>query len=122
MSVDVRTRNARDWLRYAQADLRAATQIINAPAGFEPYHAGFWAQQGAEKAIKAALIFANIPFEQTHNLNPDPYEHPTAAEAAQAVRDARAIFTAVCRGLQDRGMPIRFASNRPTQAKGQAGD
>jgi HEPN domain-containing protein len=30
-------------------------------ADIQPYHVCFWAQQAAEKALKAALIYAAIP-------------------------------------------------------------
>jgi HEPN domain-containing protein len=103
----------------------------------EPYHICFLAQQAAEKALKAALIYANQPFEPIHDLAalatqlpndwrvrgaaprlaklsgyavdtryPDPHAQPGPDDAVQAVRDARAVYRAVCRDLQQHGMAL----------------
>ena len=46
----------RRWLRYAAEDLRGAEALLREGAG-EPRHACYNAQQAAEKALKAALVF-----------------------------------------------------------------
>jgi HEPN domain-containing protein len=51
----------RRWLRYSQEDLELAGQFAqssNAP----PRHACFYAQQSAEKAIKAIFVFLQVDF------------------------------------------------------------
>ena len=58
----------RDWLGYAAADLRAAKSLLRA-SGPSPRHAGWLAEQAAEKALHAALLAANIEPPETHNLN-----------------------------------------------------
>lgn len=137
MTAEARARKVRLWLRYALADLRLAHRLLQPDGEAEPYHVCFLAQQAAEKALKAALIFANQPFEPIHDLAalatqlpndwrlraaaprlakltsyavdtryPDPYSQPGPGEAAQSVRDARAVYRAVCRDLQDHGMVL----------------
>ena len=57
---------ARLWLRYAREDLEAAEQLIETTAA--PRHVCFLAQQSAEKAIKAILVFCQIDFPKSHDL------------------------------------------------------
>jgi HEPN domain-containing protein len=65
------------WISGAREDLRAAAAVLRAP-GFVPRHACFWAQQAAEKAIKAVLVYRGITFRRIHDLDalrkliPDP--------------------------------------------------
>lgn len=54
------------WLRYAREDLEIAESIIE--NGQAARAACFHAQQCAEKAIKATLIFSGLDFPKTHNL------------------------------------------------------
>jgi HEPN domain-containing protein len=61
-------REAESWLRYAWEDLRYAEDTINRE-WYVPRHVCFNAQQAAEKVIKGALIFLDIPFPFTHNLD-----------------------------------------------------
>lgn len=56
-----------DWLRHARSDLHLAQSL--------PDHEHvlletlcFHAQQAAEKALKAVLVFLEIPFPRTHNI------------------------------------------------------
>ncbi len=56
------------WLRYAVEDLRAAEGAARRQ-DFRPRHACFQAQQAAEKALKAALVFLQIEFPYTHDLD-----------------------------------------------------
>jgi len=69
MTSAAREQKARDWLRTAAKDLKAAQNMLAAGDQFEPYHVCFWAQQAAEKAFKAALIFSARPLDPTHDLN-----------------------------------------------------
>lgn len=58
----------RRWLRYAEEDLLAAEAALNFE-GMAPRHATWLAQQSAEKAIKAVLIFLQIDFPRRHDLD-----------------------------------------------------
>ena len=56
------------WLRYAAEDLTTAETFLGHP-NVPPRQACWFAQQAAEKALKAVLIFLQIDFRRTHNLN-----------------------------------------------------
>ncbi len=56
------------WLRYAEEDLITAETYLNDPR-VPPRQACWHAQQAAEKALKAVLIFLQIDFQRTHDLN-----------------------------------------------------
>lgn len=55
------------WVRYARDDLKIAELILDHDQ--VPRAACFNAQQCAEKSIKATLVFLQIPFPKTHELN-----------------------------------------------------
>lgn len=55
------------WLHYAHDDLGAGVVLLERN-DLPPRLACFHAQQAAEKAIKAALIFLQVHFPRTHNL------------------------------------------------------
>src|SRR5260370_41869880 len=69
MTAEARAHKTIAWLERARADLDAAIQDTADIAHHKPYHACFWSQQATEKALKAALIFAGIPFEREHDLD-----------------------------------------------------
>ena len=56
------------WLRYAEEDLVTAETLLAQPH-VPPRQACWHAQQAAEKALKAVLIFLEIDFPRTHDLN-----------------------------------------------------
>ena len=56
------------WLRYAEEDLITAETLL-AQAHIPPRQACWHAQQASEKALKAVLIFLQIDFPRTHDLN-----------------------------------------------------
>ena len=58
--------SAEDWLRYARSDLELAR--IEKPEGILLESLCFHAQQAAEKALKAVLIFLEIDYPRTHNI------------------------------------------------------
>ena len=68
MQVPDRLTDTARWLRYAKEDLRTAETLLRQPHA-PPRHACWHAQQAAEKALKAALIFLQIDFPRTHDLN-----------------------------------------------------
>lgn len=61
-------RQVRQWLQYAREDLEAAEVLVAERRGV-PRHACFLAQQAAEKALKAILVFLQIDFPKIHDLN-----------------------------------------------------
>ena len=56
------------WLRYAREDLQAA-QVGLTNRRLVPRHSCLFAQQAAEKAIKAGLVLLQINFPKTHVLD-----------------------------------------------------
>lgn len=66
--MSVQNEEARQWLRYAAEDLVTAERIA-ASRTMPPRNACYHAQQTAEKAIKAALVFLQIPFPFRHDLD-----------------------------------------------------
>ena len=71
------------WLRYAEEDLRTAETLLNQPH-VVPRHTCWFAQQAVEKALKAVLVFLQIDFPRTHdldalrNLVPDSWQFKAA--------------------------------------------
>ena len=86
------------WLRYAEEDLITAETLL-AQAHIPPRQTCWHAQQAAEKALKAVLIFLQIDFPRTHDLNvlrnlvPNSWyfktAHPNLAKLTDWVTDAR---------------------------------
>ncbi len=68
MSESEAVAEARRWLKYAREDL-AAAEIMLQGAGFVPRQACWLAQQSAEKAVKAVLVFLQIDFPRRHDLD-----------------------------------------------------
>ena len=66
---EARIQRTRAWLRYSSRDLNGARDMARPGSKASPYQAAFWAQQAAEKAIKGALTYASVRFEETHRLN-----------------------------------------------------
>jgi len=56
------------WLRHAREDLTGAEEMIKQESS-APRHACWLAQQAAEKAIKTGLVFLQIDFPKTHDLD-----------------------------------------------------
>jgi HEPN domain-containing protein len=98
MSESEPLQEARRWLRYAREDLEAAEAIVN-QAYASPRHACWLAQQAAEKALKAILIFLQVDFPRTHDLDrlvrliPGGWrvtaEHPDLADLTEWAVEAR---------------------------------
>ena len=86
------------WLRYAQEDLAAAETML-AQRDAIPRHVCWLAQQAAEKAVKAVLVFLQIDFPRSHdldalrNLIPDGWQlkrdHPDLAALTEWAVEAR---------------------------------
>ena len=86
------------WLRYAEEDLVTAETLLSHPH-VPPRQACWFAQQAAEKALKAALIFLQIDFRRTHDLSvlrdlvPESWQlkaaHPDLASLTRWAAEAR---------------------------------
>lgn len=86
------------WLRYASEDLHAAEWMLE-ESDMIPRHACWLAQQAAEKALKAVLVFLKIDFPWTHdldalrNLIPNGWQlkarHPDLADLSDWATEAR---------------------------------
>ena len=57
---------AGEWLAKADADLRACDELLSTSALSEI--AAFHAQQAAEKALKAFLVWTQVEFPKTHDI------------------------------------------------------
>ena len=62
-----RRREARRWLQFAREDLLGAATLVS-DLDAAPRLACFFAQQAAEKALKARLIAAGVAFPRVHDL------------------------------------------------------
>ena len=56
------------WRRYALEDLKQAERLLESREAV-PRHPAWLAQQAAEKALKAVLIWLQINFPYTHDLD-----------------------------------------------------
>jgi len=55
------------WVEAAESDLRLA-RLASAASGIRPEQSCFHAQQAAEKALKAVLLFRSMEFPFTHDI------------------------------------------------------
>ena len=86
------------WLRYAEEDLITAETFLSHPH-VPPRQCCWCAQQSTEKALKAVLIFLQIDFPRTHDLNilrnlvPESWHlktaHPDLSDLTRWVAEAR---------------------------------
>ena len=89
---------AQRWLRYAQEDLIAAESLVGQRT-IASRHICWLAQQAAEKALKAVLVFLQTDFPRRHdldalrNLIPVGWqlkeEHPDLADLTEWAVEAR---------------------------------
>jgi len=66
---EARIQRVRAWLRYSSRDIAGDRDALRPGSKSSPYQAAFWVQQAAEKAIKGALTYAGVRFEDIHRLN-----------------------------------------------------
>ncbi len=60
----------RQWLAYADEDLRLATYAMDMPSEERPSRlVAYHAQQSAEKCLKAYLVCCGADFPYTHNIS-----------------------------------------------------
>ena len=68
MSEIERLAEVQRWLQYAREDLETAEVFVE-QRNIVPRHICWLAQQAAEKAIKAVLVFLQIDFPRRHDLD-----------------------------------------------------
>ncbi len=70
MKVEKSTPKHKVWLAYAEDDLEVSKAVINLPhiSHISVIPVLFHAQQCAEKALKAYLIYHNVKFKKSHDL------------------------------------------------------
>jgi HEPN domain-containing protein len=64
----MKVNDSKVWMAYAKSDLDAA-HILLKQGEFFPRQICFMAQQAGEKALKAILVFLEINFPKTHDLD-----------------------------------------------------
>ncbi|MCX7015915.1 MAG: HEPN domain-containing protein [Candidatus Sumerlaeota bacterium] len=64
---EVKRRFVRQWISKAEADLGMARSLLSGPTEFA-FGSAFHAQQAAEKAIKALLVWLEREFPKTHDI------------------------------------------------------
>src|SRR5207244_2952772 len=78
------------WVRQAREELRAAEVLLESP-GVGPNPACYMAQQAAEKALKAVLVFLQIDYPLTHDLDSVRRHVPQGWLANQQLRGLRRL-------------------------------
>jgi len=100
-----------EWLHKADADADVAAHLLSTDAAF-PNAITFHAQQAAEKYLKAFLVWHEIDFPKTHDLEEllDLVETVDAALAA-SLRDVIV--------LTPYGVELRYPGDRPDATTGE---
>ena len=98
MQATDRISDTERWMLYAEQDLKTA-EVLIVQTETPPRQACWFAQQSAEKALKAILIYLQIDFPRTHDLNtlfkliPHSWQlnltHPILASLTEWAVDAR---------------------------------
>jgi HEPN domain-containing protein len=65
---EVKREFVRQWLRKADADLETARHLVATRPDLA-FAAAYHAQQAAEKSIKASLVWLQVEFPKTHDLD-----------------------------------------------------
>ena len=112
MSADERTREAERWLRYAIEDLQAG-ELLLVSAGSKPRHVCRLAQQSAEKALRAVLVFEQVEFPRSHDLDALRILMPQGWQIK--------TLTADLSGLSELAVEARYPTESPEPTRDDAG-
>lgn len=82
MTVPTPATEAARWLRQARTDLTTA-ELVSTNRMVEPTVGCFHAQQSGEKALKAILVFLQVRFPFSHDLNEIRLLIPQGWQASQ---------------------------------------
>lgn len=66
MPLDPKSRETQSWLKIAKLDLEAVKNLLTQPQ--LSAQASFHAQQSAEKALKAFLVWHQVRFQKEHDI------------------------------------------------------
>ncbi|MBI4495053.1 MAG: HEPN domain-containing protein [Chloroflexi bacterium] len=104
---------AQEWLNRANRDLRIAAANLRGAEVF-PDAAVFFAQQAAEKALKAFLVAHDHPFPRTHDLE-------RLVEWCETIEGGFAAFLGAARTLSPYAIGFRYPGGpqEPEMAEAQ---
>jgi HEPN domain-containing protein len=97
----------RRWLSYAQEDLEAAEALVEQQT-VVPRHICWLAQQAAEKALKAVLVFLGVEFPRRHDLDALRNLIPTDWEVKQQHPDLAELHWYEVHGIGRKEFKIKF--------------
>ena len=104
-------REVRRWHRFAQEDIEEAERQMQAGETV-PRHPAWLAQQAAEKALKTVLVFEQIEFPFTHNLD-------VLHQRIPETWDAKAVRADLDR-LSEYAVDARYPGNWPDLTRDDA--
>ena len=94
----------REWVRKAENDFKAASQLLRRHKDIVPDAACFFSQQCVEKYLKARLVEAGLPFPRTHDLL-------QLLNACLPVEPLWSAFSKVADGMTDYAVDYRYPGN-----------
>jgi HEPN domain-containing protein len=108
----VRRDFVRQWMAKAAGDLKVARHLLVGDADMS-FGAAFHAQQAAEKALKAALVWHQVDFPKTHDMS-RLVELVRSADARLALVIADAV------NLTPYGVEVRYPADLPEPTRDEA--
>ena len=102
---DVKMEFVRDWTRKAESDFRAAQHLFAGGADYV-HETTFHAQQAAEKYLKAFLVWHQIEFSKTHDIE-------TLLKLAETEDAEIPEVLAEATGLTPYGVEYRYPGDYP---------
>ncbi len=102
----------RQWLRRGHADLAAARHLLSGGADLS-YSAAFHAQQAAEKFLKAALVWHQVEFPKTHDID-------RLVELVHTADPSLAALTRQAAALTPYGVEARYPGDLPQPDREEA--
>ena len=91
----------REWVRKAENDFKAASQLLRRRKDIVPDAACFFSQQCVEKYLKARLLEAGLSFPRTHDLL-------QLLNACLPVEPLWSAFSKVVDGMADYAVVYRY--------------
>ena len=109
---DARRRVTREWLRKAETDRGVAEHLLSENVAF-PDVIAFHAQQAAEKYLKALLVWHEVDFPKTHDLD-------LLLDLIQTLDKPLADSLRSVIVLTRYGVDVRYPGDRPEATRQQA--
>lgn len=104
----------RQWIAKAAGDLKIARHLLGGDDDMS-FGAAFHAQQAAEKALKAALVWYQVDFPKTHDIS-------RLMELVRAADARLALAMGDATGLTPYGVEVRYPADLPEPTRGEARD